>query len=402
MSERLSQRGFWYLIATQFQGAFSDNAYKYVVTLAATFTAVTQQQKNQRVSLASALFILPFLLFSMYGGFLADRYSKRSVTLGTKLAEVGIMVLATIGLWTGHLGFSFSILFLTGAQAAFFGPSKYGILPELLAEKRLSWGNGVLEMTTFAAIILGTATGAYLLGAFRHHLAPVGLILIGLSCAGVFTSWRIDRVPPADPVAHFRWNFLTEVIRYVREARKDRVLWLAVIGSTYFWFLGFLLLTNILIYGQSVLRLSESRIGYLQVALALGIGVGSYVAGHLSGNKIEYGLIPLGAIGVSLFSFLLWFPGWSFLQSVGILVGLGFTAGFFIVPLNALLQQRPDSAIKGAIIAMANLIDLFGNADRRRPLLAPECPVEHLADGRLPCWLLVNSGCDFVCFHPAS
>lgn len=360
MSAKTAQRGFWYLIATQFQGAFSDNAYKNVVTLVALFTAVTEQQKSQRVSLAGMLFVLPFLLFSMYGGFLADRYSKRSVTLGTKLAEVGIMVLATIGLWTGHLAFSLSILFLTGAQAAFFGPSKYGILPELLAEKRLSWGNGVLEMTTFTAIILGTATGAYLVGVFRHQLAPVGLILIGLSCVGIFTSWRIDRVPPADPRARFHWNFPREVLRYVREARKDRALWLAVIGNTYFWFLGFLLQTNIIIFGQSVLHLPESRIGYLLVALALGIGVGSYVAGHLSGDKIEYGLIPLGSIGVSLFSFALWIPGWSFIQSAGILVLLGFTAGFFIVPVNALLQQRPEPAIKGAIIAMANLMTFLG------------------------------------------
>ncbi len=360
MPQKPSSRGFWYLIATQFQGAFSDNAYKNIITLFALMTAVNEAQKNQRVSSAGALFVLPFLLFSMYGGFLADRYSKRAVILGTKLAEVAIMILATLGLWLGHLSFSMGILFLTGTQAAFFGPSKYAILPEVLPEERLSWGNGILEMTTFAAIILGTAAGFFLVDTFRYQLYWPGLILIASALVGIVTSWRIDRLPSANPLARFQLNFISDLFRNIREARQDRPLWLAVIGSTYFWFLGFLFQTNVLMYGGSVLRIKETEIGYLLVALALGIGTGSYVAGVLSGNKIEHGLIPLGAIFIFAFSLLLSFHGWSFLQSTLLLSLLGFGSGFFIVPINAMLQQRPDPAKKGAFLAMANLMTFVG------------------------------------------
>jgi acyl-[acyl-carrier-protein]-phospholipid O-acyltransferase/long-chain-fatty-acid--[acyl-carrier-protein] ligase len=360
MTARDSLKGFWFLIATQSQGAFSDNAYKNIVTLVAVSTAVTPQQEGQRISLAGALFILPFLLFSMYGGFLADRFSKRSVTIYTKVAEVAIMLLATLELSRGHLTLAMGLLFLTGSQAAFFGPTKYGILPELLPEKRLSWGNGILEMTTFLSIILGTVAGAILVEHLRGRLYLAGLILVVLALAGTATSLGIGRLPAANPAARFRWNFIEEVWRYVTEARKDRVLWLAVAGGAYFWFLGFLFQINIVLYGKNSLSLQEGHIGYLLSAVALGIGLGSYAAGYLSGNKIEYGLIPLGSIGITVFSLVLGLVQWDFWWSVGLLALVGFSAGFFIVPLNALVQQRPDPSIKGGMIAMANLMTFVG------------------------------------------
>ncbi len=360
MSDRHSQKSFWYLIATQFQGAFSDNAYKNIVTLVAVSTAATAQQESQRISLAGTLFILPFLLFSMYGGFLADRFSKRSVTIYTKVAEVAIMWLATLEFSRGHLSLAMGLLFLTGSQAAFFGPTKYGILPELLPEKRLSWGNGILEMTTFLSIILGTVGGAILVEKLVGRLYLAGLILVVLALVGTATSLGIGRLPAANPAARFRWNFIGEVWRYVGEARKDRVLWLAVVGGAYFWFLGFLFQTNIVLYGKNTLGLQESHIGYLLSAVALGIGLGSYAAGHLSGNKIEYGLIPLGSIGITVFSLMLGLGRWDFWYSAVLLAVIGFSAGFFIVPLNALVQQRPDPSIKGGMIAMANLMTFVG------------------------------------------
>jgi acyl-[acyl-carrier-protein]-phospholipid O-acyltransferase/long-chain-fatty-acid--[acyl-carrier-protein] ligase len=360
MAVRDSLKSFWFLIATQFQGAFSDNAYKNIVVLVAVSTAVTAQQESQRISLAGTLFILPFLLFSMYGGFLADRFSKRSVTIYTKVAEVAIMLLATLELSRGHLSLAMGLLFLTGSQAAFFGPTKYGILPELLPEKRLSWGNGILEMTTFLSIILGTVAGAILVEHLRGRLYLAGLILVALALVGTATSFGIGRLPAANPAARFRWNFVGEVWRYVREARKDRVLWLAVAGGAYFWFLGFLFQTNIVLYGKNILGLQESHIGYLLSAVALGIGLGSYAAGYLSGNKIEYGLIPLGSIGITVFSLVLGLGRWDFWHSAGLLALVGFSAGFFIVPLNALVQQRPDPSIKGGMIAMANLMTFVG------------------------------------------
>ncbi len=355
-----SLKSFWALIATQFQGAFSDMTYKTLLTLVAIGTATSEAEGSDRVSTINTLFIVPFLLFSMYGGFLADRFSKRAVTAGTKLAEVVIMVLATIAAWQADLTMGMGILFLLGCQAAFFGPTKYSILPELLPEKRLSWGNGILEMTTFLSIILGTIAGGVLVEALRGRLYVAGMLLIGLALTGVSTSLGIEKLPPAAPEARFRWNSFSEVLRTVRIARQDRVLWLAVAGSIYFWFLGLMLQTNILFYGKHTLGLAEAKVSYLLAALAVGIGVGSYVAGNVSGRKVEYGLIPLGSIGISTFLLVLALPGWNFWSALGLLSLLGFSAGFFIVPLNALLQHRPDPAVKGSVVAMANLMTFVG------------------------------------------
>jgi acyl-[acyl-carrier-protein]-phospholipid O-acyltransferase/long-chain-fatty-acid--[acyl-carrier-protein] ligase len=360
MTNTDSPKGFWALIATQFQGAFSDMVYKTLLTLVAMSTASDAAQGSTRVSTINALFIIPFLLFSMYGGFLADRFSKRLVTTGTKLLEVVIMLLATLAAWMGSLDLGMVALFILGTQAALFGPAKYGILPELLPEKRLSWGNGILEMTTFLSIILGTVVGGLLAETLRGRLYVAGILLIGLALAGVVSSLGITRVLPANPHAPFRLNFVSDMFRTVAIARKDRVLWLAVAGSVYFWFLGLLMQTNILFFGKNVLGVPEARIGYLLANLAVGIGLGSYVAGIVSGRKIEYGLIPLGSIGISIFLFTLALPGWTFWSAAAVLAALGFSAGFFIVPLNALLQHRPAPEVKGSVIAMANLMTFVG------------------------------------------
>src|SRR4026207_2281501 len=328
-----SLKGFWALIATQFQGAFSDMVYKTLLTLVAMSTAANAAQGRSRVCEINALFIIPFLLFSMYGGFLADRFSKRTVTTGTKLLEVCVMLLATLAAWMGSLDLGMAALFLLGTQAALFGPAKYGILPELLPEKRLSWGNGILEMTTFLSIILGTVVGVLLPEGFRVRLYVAGILLIGLALAGVVSSRAITPVSPANPQARFRLNFVSDMFRTISIARQDRVLWLAVVGSVYFWFLGLLMQTNILFFGKNVLGVPEASIGYLLAALAVGIGLGSYVAGIVSGRKIEYGLIPLGSIGISIFLFTLALPGWTFWKAAAVLAALGFSAGFFIVPL---------------------------------------------------------------------
>lgn len=360
MTKNESLRSFWFLIATQFQGAFSDMTYKTLLMMVAIGTAATEAQGSERVSTINLLFILPFLLFSMYGGFLADRFSKRSVTVWTKLAEVVIMMLGTLAAWKGSLAMGMGVLFLMGSQSAFFGPTKYGILPELLPERRLSWGNGILEMTTFLSIIFGTMAGGLLAESLSGKLYVAGFVLVGLALAGVGTSLSIQALPEANPAARFRWNSISEVFRTARLARQDRVLWLAVAGSIYFWFLGLLLQTNVLLFGKNVLNLPETRISYLLAALALGIGLGSYVAGVVSGRRVEYGLIPLGSNGMSTFLLIVALPGWGFWSSAALLGALGFAAGFFIVPLNALLQHRPDPAVKGSVIAMSNLMTFVG------------------------------------------
>ncbi|HKF24854.1 MAG TPA: MFS transporter, partial [Candidatus Acidoferrum sp.] len=352
--------GFWSLIATQFQGAFNDNGLKFFVIYLILGQNPSQSEKDFGVFLIGLLFAIPFLLFSMTGGYLADRHSKRSVTIATKIFEMAAMFFAIYAFSNGHAYLAFTVIFLASTQAAIFGPSKYGLLPELLPAERLSWGNGVLELTTFIAIIAGTVFGSFLAQTFRGREAWAGAIFAGLTLLGLLTSLMISRVPPGDPARRFRLNIFADLGAQWRLVRPDRALKLSVIGNTYFWFLGALLQFVIVFYGREILHLDETRGSYLQAALAIGIGLGSFAAGYLSGGKIEYGLIPLGGAGMAIFGSLVSLHGLSFREVMWLLGALGFSGGFFVVPINALIQHRPDEDKKGGVIAYANWLSFLG------------------------------------------
>jgi len=357
---QLQLRGFWSLILTQFEGAFNDNALKMVVTFVGLNMALSQSMHDALVPLTAALFSLPFILFSMAGGFLADRFSKRAVTIGVKVLEILIMSFATLALLLRSLPLGLVSIFLMGLHSAIFGPSKYGLLPELLPERRLSWGNGILELGTFLAIITGMAAGAMLYKGFEGRQVWSGAVLIGLAVAGLVFSLGITKVPAADPQKQFRANFVGELWRQIKAMRQDRILWLACLGNAYFWFIGQLLQQSVIDYGENVLHIGEVRTTYLLAALAIGIGLGSFAAGFLSGGKIEYGLVPLGSLGISGFAALLWHPALTFGQILGTVSALGFFGGFFIVPISAILQHRPGGKEKGVVLAAANLLSAVG------------------------------------------
>jgi acyl-[acyl-carrier-protein]-phospholipid O-acyltransferase/long-chain-fatty-acid--[acyl-carrier-protein] ligase len=352
--------GFWSLIATQFQGAFNDNGLKFFVIFLILGTNPSASQKDLLVFYVGNLFAVPFLLFSMAGGFLADRFSKRSVAIGTKVFEIIAMLFAIYAFSQGSTRLAFAVIFLASTQAAFFGPAKYGLLPEVLPEELLSWGNGILELTTFVAIIAGAVAGPLLAQRFHGREVLAGMIFGACTLVGLTTSFSISRVPAADPSRKFRFNIFGDLRKQFQIVRPDRTLHLAVVGNTYFWFLGALLQFVIVFYGREVLHIDETHGGYLQAALAIGIGIGSYAAGFLSAGKIEYGLIPLGAIGMSLFAFAISLHGLSFVQVIVLLAALGFSGGFFIVPINALIQHRPDEDKKGSVIAFANFLSFVG------------------------------------------
>ena len=357
-----SERGFWALIATQFQGAYSDNILRNLLLAMIVGMGLGTNQRDTFVSIVTFLFSMPFVLFSMTGGWLADRFSKRQVTIWTKLMEIGAMTIATIGLATHQTTLALIALGLVATQAALFGPSKYGLLPELLPAKRLSWGNGVIELGTFLAIIVGTITGATLAERFHGHEVYAGYVLVGLAGIGLITSLGIDRVAPAAPEKRFRLNFVGDLWHQIRLMRRDQPLFLAVLGNTYFWFLGSLLFATVVVYGPDVLHINQTKTSYLNAALAVGIGIGSMIAGMLSGNKIEYGLIPLGSIGMTCTGIALGMMHVGLTGSAALLGLLGFWAGFFAVPVNALIQHRPAEENKGGIIAGANLLSFVGIA----------------------------------------
>ena len=361
-SETRSERGFWTLIATQFQGAFSDNILRNLLLSMIVSMQMANTERDKLVPLVTFLFSIPFLFFSMPGGWLADRFSKRQVTLWTKVMEFGSMLLATAGLATNTLWLTLVALTLVASQAALFGPSKYGLLPELLPERRLSWGNGVIELGTFIAIILGTIGGAWMGEHFSGHEVYAGYVLLGLAAAGLATSLGIDHVPAAAPEKPFRANVLSDLWTQIGIMRKDRALFLAVLGNTYFWFLGSLLFSTIVVYGPDVLHVGQAKTGYLNATLAVGIGLGSMAAGWISDNKIEYGLIPLGSIGMTVTGLALGIWPHGLIGSAVLLGLLGFWAGFYAVPVNALIQHKPAPDEKGGIIAAANLLSFAGIA----------------------------------------
>ncbi len=254
------QRGFWSLIATQFQGAFNDNALKFLVIYLVVEMNLPDKQRDFFVLVVGALFALPFLLFSMAGGYCADRYSKRSVTIGTKVMEIGVMTFAVVALALRSLPMECAAVFLISSQAALFGPSKYGLLPELLPEEKLSWGNGVIELGTFLAAISATMAAGFLAVTFRGRQMWSGALLLAFTCIGLLTSLGISPVRAADLSRRFRWNPLGDLGAQVGVIRKDRVLTWAIVGNTYLWFLAALLQFTIVVYGHDVLRIDESHI----------------------------------------------------------------------------------------------------------------------------------------------
>jgi acyl-[acyl-carrier-protein]-phospholipid O-acyltransferase/long-chain-fatty-acid--[acyl-carrier-protein] ligase len=357
-SDTLRQPGFFAFFCTQFLGAFNDNFLKIVVSFIALDLATNGA--DNYVELIAFLFILPSALFSGYAGHLADVYSKRTILVAVKMFEIIIMVLALAAFFTGHIQAMLAGVFLMGLHATFFSPAKYGILPEMLPEKELSRGNGLLEMSTFMAIILGTSVGGAIFALWKHNLPVIGIMMIAVAVVGSLTSLRITRVPASGAAKLIRLNPFGEVVDGLRRLRAERPLWLTVIGISFFWFLGALVQINLLFFGKELLQLDEFHIGLLGTFLAVGIGAGSLAAGRLSGDHIELGLVPLGSVAMGVGLGLVALSAPSYLLTGMSLVLLGFSAGLFAVPLNALLQQRSGKEEKGQLIATNNFMNTIG------------------------------------------
>lgn len=356
----LKNRGFFCFFCTQFLGAFNDNLYKIIVTLVALDIPAAAGGGIHYVPLIGGVFILPFLLFSGYAGYLADVRSKREVLIAVKVFEIFAMALAFLAFFIDRMEPMLAVVFLMGLHSTFFSPAKYGILPEMLAEKDLSRGNGLLEMSTFLAIILGTSLGGAIYETWQDHLGRIGLVLIAIAALGTLTSFGITKVPPSGAAKRIVLNPVTEIRDGAQILYADRPLWLTVMGISYFWFLGAFLQMVLPLLGKEILQLGETRISLLWTFAALGIGAGSLAAGRLSGDKIEPGLVPLGSLGMGAFAMVLFVTQTSFAYTACSLVFLGLFGGLFAVPLNALLQQRSGRQDKGRLIATNNVFNTLG------------------------------------------
>ena len=356
-------RGFWNLMFTQFQGAFSDNALRWLVIFPVLVTvSLSEADKESFVGHSSLLFAVPFLLFATVGGWMADRFSKRSVMIGVKLGEIGIMLFAAAALKLEMQGLQLAAICLMGLHSTIFAPAKYGIMPEVLPTSKLSAGNGILELLTFVGIILGTFAGGWLAETLIHREMWAGLLLAGLAAVGLLTSIGIAKVPAADPGKKFNPNIIGEIWNNLRVMKADRDLWRANWGNTAFFFISMLVQLNLALFAQKVYHLKPTQQASLQAALSLGIGVGSMLAGRLSRGRIEYGLIPVGAGMMALAGFGLGWPGIgkpAFACALGL---LGMGGGLFIVPIVSVLQHRPSPQTKGAVQGAVSWLSWVGIA----------------------------------------
>ena len=365
--KRHGMGGFWALIATQFQGAFNDNLFRLLIqyTILAALVLPGMEKPDEAAAkavpaIATIIFALPFLIFPGIAGALSDRFSKQRIAVWVKYWEVFIVCFGFFAFYLKMPMFLWVMLFFMATHSAFFSPAKYGILPEILPEERLSWGNGILQMFTMVAIILGIGLAGPLYSALGGRAYLSTFVLLSFTLIGLFTAQFISRPPAANPQQRIRLNPWLGMGRYFKVLWRDRLLRYTVVGYTYFWFVGALVQANVLIYATVNMGLSEAGTGPVLASLAVGIGVGATCAGFLSRGGIELGLVPVGTLGLALFSGLLAIPGVSYVTSLVFLFGLGYFAGFFDVPLAAMLQHRSPNDIKGGMMAATNMLTFVG------------------------------------------
>ncbi len=372
----LRQRRFAPFFWTQFLGAANDNIYKNALIIFVAYQAASHAtlDANTLVNLAAGIFILPFVLLSASAGQLADKYEKARLIRYIKLFEIAIMVIGTVGFWQRNLTLLFLALLLMGVHSTLFGPVKYSILPQALKPEELVGGNGMVEMGTFVAILLGTIAGGVLVAIEPNGPLFAGLVAVAVAGAGWLISRGIPDMGASAPNLAINWNPVTETLKNLRFAYGTRALWLSMLGISWFWFYGATFLTQFPNFAKDILGGDEHVVTLLLALFSIGIGVGSLLCERLSGHKVEIGLVPFGSIGLTVFAVDLWFATQSLhatelvgiraflaqpvnLRVVADLMLIGMFGGFYIVPLYAMIQQRSDEAYRSRIIAANNILN---------------------------------------------
>jgi 1-acyl-sn-glycerol-3-phosphate acyltransferase len=371
----LASRRFGALFLTQFLGALNDNLFKNALLVLITFHIVTPgMDTGVLVNLSAGLFIVPFFLLSPLAGQLADRLERSRLIRAIKLAEVGVMLLGALALLAGSVPALLLALTLMGLQSALFGPVKYAVLPQLLAPDELVGGNALVELGTFLAILIGTIAGGLAMGDPGSGPAVVGVAVVLLAIAGWVGSRGIPRAPVPGQGAAIDWNPWRAGTQAFRFAYRRAAIWLSIMGISWFWFYGFLFLTQVTPYTRDVLGGSEQVATLLLATFSLGIGLGSLLCERLSGRRVELGLVPLGALGMTVFAIDLAFAwsgplsdtpltvsaflglpaGWRVLLDIA---ALSVSAGIFVVPLYAYVQQESPEGERARIIAANNMLN---------------------------------------------
>ncbi|PMS33238.1 1-acyl-sn-glycerol-3-phosphate acyltransferase [Trinickia symbiotica] len=366
---------FW----TQFLGALNDNVFKVGFTSLVTYETARFSGVDAKTAafLISAIFIAPFVLFSATSGQIADKYDKATLTRFVKTFEIGIMLVGAAGFLTHHAVLLYACTFMMGVHSTIFGPVKYAYLPQHLDEQELVGGNGLVEMGTFVAILIGT-----IIGGAAAAFPGAGAVILACTCVTVALGGRavsgfVPVSPASQPDLRINWNPLSETWRNLALARGNRTVFLSLLGISWLWFVGATFLTSFFSFAKDVLSANPDVVTVLLATFSIGIGSGSLLCERLSKRRVEVGLVPLGSIGMSVFAIDLYFashalPPAQNLLGVGAFLGelahwriladlflLAMFGGFYSVPLYALIQSRSQPTHRARIIAANNILNAF-------------------------------------------
>lgn len=351
---------FTYLNATQFLGALNDNIYKLLVVY---FLIQLQgvEYSHQILAITGAIFVIPFLLFSAVSGVMADRFSKRTIIVLTKGIEIFVMLLGLGAFLIKSAWGAYTVLFLMAFQSALFGPSKYGIVPELVPFDRISKANGVMTSFTYLAIIIGACLASFITEVTGKNFVLASSFCVIVATIGLMTSLGVERTLPSGSEQAFQAFFLKEIYQSIQLARQYPSLLPSMLGAAYFLFIATFTQLNTIPFAVETLHLEDTQGGYLFFFPAVGIGIGALIAGRLSGRTIELGLVPIGALGGACFIALLGLYPHSLLSVLLFLCLYGISGGIYEVPLDAYMQMTAPKQMRGQIIATTNFLSFVAS-----------------------------------------
>ena len=369
----LRQRRFLPYFVVQALGSFNDNVYRQAIIGLLAFMAVSSSEKALYANLAPAIFILPYFLFSATAGQIAEKMEKQKLIVITTTMEIAVMSLAAVGFLLQNMPVLLVALFCTGLQSALFGPVKYSILPSVLKPEELTGGNGLVEMGTSVAILVGMIYGGLIFqvaGGYGSYVAAASIIALAIT--GNMVARRIPKVDAGEPTLKVDWNILRESWRIWQLTRKQLAVRNAVLGVSWFWFVGTVLTAQLPVYAEVNLGGTQNLYIFALALFSLGVGIGSMSCEKLSGRTVEIGLVPLGSFGVSAFMLDLYFarPGQALAAGLSVmefvrapgswrimldLTGIGLFTGFFVVPLFALIQSRTPRSELARVISGMNI-----------------------------------------------
>lgn len=383
----LKSKRFLPLFLTQFCGAFNDNAFKNALLIWFTYDVAAKLGFDVQIMInfAAGLFILPFLLFSATAGQIADKYERSSLTQKLKIIEIILLIIGFVCFYLQNIYGLLTVLFFLGAQSTFFGPIKYSLLPEHLKDNELIAGNGLIGGGTFLSILLGTLFGGLVIR-LQDGVFLLSGFLIGFAVLGWLSSCAIPKSSIGDRKLKINWHIIAEIKNILSYARKESSVWLAILGISWFWFVGVTFLTQLPHYTKTVIKGNEHIVTLFLVVFSIGIGVGSVLCNRLLKGQINGRLVPFGSLGMTIFMVDFYFASTTYTTPlidcnfdqlcsdfIGISSFLSISAnnwriiidlflvaicgGIYTVPLYAIIQHRSDNRYLARIIAASNLLD---------------------------------------------